>query len=179
MKKKLIIEALVVVLLSVGFVQAAKKASNPQARPFRGSVTSFVDEETDFTCECPEGYLPGGPWGGTGNITHMGKVSSLVIPCYKFHYLGEDSYFEVIGNCGEMLAANGDELNLDIPPYTLEYDVESGCFCATFVSPINGGTGRFEGATGEVTQTVVAYLPIFDTAIIPTTTSTFDGYIVY
>jgi hypothetical protein len=154
--------------------------NSQQERPFSGSMTYYHDLESEYTCDCSEGYAPGGPWVGTGNFTHLGNSEGWSVPCFVFGWSTELGYhFENDSQCGEFIAANGDILNLDIPSYIIVYDVECGCFSGSVTGTFDGGTGRFEDATGEVTAEVVAYLPVFDPSIVSTTTTTKDGVINY
>ena len=81
---------------------------------------------------------------GSGNITHLGKISTFMTFCVNstFGYsFTEPGYF---------MAANGDMLYIDVPDGQIIGPVMDG-YQAHFNDTIyfTGGTGRFEGASGK------------------------------
>jgi len=84
---------------------------------------------------------------GSGNITHLGKMTTKMTFCNNTstgYYYDTDVIF---------IAANGDELYASIPEGQIVPNEEdnSTYYVAKFNDPMyfTGGTGRFEGASGE------------------------------
>ncbi|HKL31210.1 MAG TPA: hypothetical protein VJ919_01680 [Tangfeifania sp.] len=121
-----------------------------------GELISFDMEDT----ECVgEGYMGRTIVDAKGNATHMGKVSLT----FNFCAGGppdpnvDGSYMTYSSGTSELMAANGDVLNLFFPGGSVMegkldhhpdhvYDYWGGKII------VLGGTGRFEGATGELTE---------------------------
>ena len=108
---------------------SAPAQTSGQMRPFKGIVTFFTPGDGTLT--------------GTGNITHLGKMSVVAYEAYP----GFTDEGLAIGELqGTYTAANGDTLTwvggslIDVsnaPYYTYEGAVE-----------FTGGTGRFENVSG-------------------------------
>lgn len=120
-----------------------------------GEIVSFDTTAVDCT---EKGYLGRVIVEASGNATHMGKVSIT----FNFCTAGppnpdiDGSKMTYAGFMGELVAANGDILYLsysggsiidgrrdDHPEHVYEYWVTS--------IEVLGGTGRFEGAKGNLT----------------------------
>src|SRR5215218_5991459 len=121
----------------------------PVARPFQGSAQGYI------TAQIP----PNGLFlEMSGHATHLGHFTRE-----EYAYLGADG--SVVGTI-VFTAANGDELWVEIDgAFTSATDVEGRYI-------ITGGTGRFQGATGEAD--FQAYTPDFHYAEV-----TFDGTVSY
>ncbi|MDT8417030.1 MAG: hypothetical protein RQ864_04395 [Lutibacter sp.] len=119
-----------------------------------GELVSFDQEDADCT---GEGYLGRVILDASGTATHMGKVSLT----FNFCALGPDDPdvpgedYKYAGSEAVLVAANGDRLFLyleggtviigrtdDHPEYVTDYFRD--------IVTITGGTGRFEGASGEL-----------------------------
>jgi hypothetical protein len=135
-----------------------KKAQVEVTVPFEvnllGEITNLIDDDP----EClDEDYAYRVVVETIGNATHMGKVSLT----FDFCTLGPadpnipGSIYTYAGSSSEMIAANGDKLFLhfggssgilgrtdDHPEHVTDYWRD--------IVTITGGTGRFEGATGEL-----------------------------
>ena len=136
----------------------------PHPRPFKGTVFEGFSG-VDIDCACEDDDLVFGS-AGTGNLTHMGKVTSTSTVCIDAFLFDENG--EIIGSvvntvCTKLIAANGDELMLEGSPHTLP----PGILTVTFV----GGTGKFENASGSADLVVS-----FDGS---TYTEVYDGVIYY
>lgn len=149
--------AALVALIAIAIVSVAVvtngNASAGGQRPFKGNASGVFS--ADGT-------------GGTGtiNATHVGNGSvvftglSLDTTAVPNPVNGALCFPINAGGVQTFTAANGDELEMD---YT------SGNFCidpvtqfpvfGDFVNTVTGGTGRFEGATGEILIDAVAPVP--------------------
>jgi len=118
----------------------AMRADNP----FAGTVIYKASFTYDLPCDC-KGFMPVGTYVGTGNLTHLGLITSNIKPCVSPTAYG----YHVAVECGSFIAANGDELYCDTAPYDLYWgaDGASGAIIVTF----SGGTGRFAEARGSFT----------------------------
>ena len=121
-----------------------------------GSVTVTVPFKADFSvwnksdgtkCEREADYFL--TMEGSGNITHLGRMTTSMTFCAEATNLPQRYY----GTVGSFVAANGDELLFVIPDGLIVVNDEdnSDYYQAKFNDPISfvGGTGRFEGASGE------------------------------
>ena len=162
MKNKLILVACAAIMLAscsksndsivpvVNTEDLAKKG--PKSRPFSGSMSYSFAPNQNLPCNCGD-FFPVGTFSGSGNLSHMGKSSSLIKPCVKpiiqdGNYIGDHVGVE----CAFFVAANGDSLYCYTYPYDLLYTPVGavGIAKVDFV----GGTGRFANATGSFTGTV-------------------------
>jgi len=114
--------------------------------PFKTDLSVWdVSDYTDTRCgEYPVFYLT---MEGNGNITHMGKITTVFTFCVDTstgYYYDTDVSF---------VAANGDELYAQIPTgQILPNEGENSDYYQTFFNDLmifNGGTGRFQDASGE------------------------------
>ena len=108
-------------------------------RPFRATIDFVLTlGSDDVICESPKVRLG---FEGDGNALHMGKILG------KFnHCIAPGIGNTLTDGAGVMTAANGDEVHVAYEA------VISRAGNQTFVNgsyTITGGTGRFDGATGE------------------------------
>ncbi len=114
--------------------------------PFKADFTvwNFTDY-TDRNCGEPPIFTL--TMKGRGNINHMGKITTEFTFCCN---TSNGSYWDT--NC-KFVAANGDELYATIPTgQILPNDDENSDYYQTYFNDkmfFTGGTGRFEGASGE------------------------------
>ncbi len=127
-------------------LKSAKNKSVMVTVPFKADFSVWDQSDyTDRSCGIPPVYFL--TMVGDGHINHLGKMTTVMTFCNDVstgHYYDADVVF---------VAANGDELYA-----TIEYgyivpneEANSLYYQAKFNDPIEftGGTGRFEGATGE------------------------------
>jgi hypothetical protein len=128
---------LAVLVLSI-FAVSAVAGENPKGRPFKGTLYGEATWMPD--ADCVEAELR------TIAITE-GDLSHLGFTLYE-----SDHCTSMVGEgMGRLVAANGDELYFSyVTPTILFGDIiiQQGIFL------FDGGTGRFEGASGQVLGTV-------------------------
>lgn len=149
---------LVVVLGLAGVAPAAGKAV-----PFKGSSA----QQAVSAVPTPDPDVVFVTTVGGGNATHLGKFT-FVSP----HFSGLSDFS--IGGTQEFTAANGDKLFADISGQ-LEFGISPDgrpTLSGPVAGAITGGTGRFEGATGSYTFSLV-----FDLQTL-SSTGEIDGVIV-
>ena len=121
--------------------------SKNSGQPFKGSMKFVAAENYDMPCDCGP-YFPAGTYYGTGSITHLGNASAYMKPCVAPIFQGNALVgYNVAFQCGALKAANGDELNVFIHPYTLTF-TNTGAVGNVNID-FTGGTGRFKNATGS------------------------------
>jgi hypothetical protein len=127
-------------------------ANKSHAVPFKGTMTYMLNNTLNLPCNCGTSFAVG-DFDGSGNVTHMGLLKSKNKTCASPIMVGPTQ----IGNhitvqCGSFIAANGDEIYVNISPYDLLFGNTSavGSLSAEFT----GGTGRFVNATGSFTGTI-------------------------
>ena len=114
--------------------------------PFKADFT--VLDHSDYTDESCGGYpVFALTMIGEGNINHMGKITTEMTFCCD---VSNGSYFDT--NC-TFVAANGDELYAVVPTgQILPNEGDNSDYYETYFNDkmyFTGGTGRFEGASGE------------------------------
>jgi hypothetical protein len=135
---------LALVLALVVVLNNSASAEQPVERPFQMKSFDYVTQEGPNVGDCPVITVE---IGGEGNATHMGQVSISRRHCFN---PAEDppiseGYWEVEG-------ANGDKIwgsySAVLVPTEFDGNVPiRGEITGPFT--IDGGTGQFEGATGE------------------------------
>lgn len=148
----------------------------PHARPFMGNMSG--EATFDFISgACLN--VTGAPWqtlsSFSGTLTHLGQAEWHTSHCTTLDGL------QLVNGAGTLVAANGDEIwmtytadlishdALPAPPMQLVY---------LQVNIVTGGTGRFEGASGELMSLV--YVSIEDLTVLTTPLGTeFAGNIRY
>jgi hypothetical protein len=124
--------------------QSKDTAAYKKLRPFKGNLISFPSDSSELACDC--GEIEPLFISGTGNASHMGRISSDGVSCAEPLPNG----FSIDG-CVSLVAANGDKIFTDVDPYDLLIDME--CFCrltGETYATITGGTGRFTNASGFI-----------------------------
>ncbi len=128
---------------------AAPASARPDARPFKGTTSGEVTFVPDR--DCPN-------FGGlktvtntTGTASHLGRTAATAQHCTPE---GAD----IDGGRATLVAANGDEVYLEYagtvtPVVTANTQLDTP-IVATTPYEIVGGTGRFQGATGDGDMTV-------------------------
>jgi hypothetical protein len=87
----------------------------------------------------------------TANVTHMGRVTGTSIANMAGRTVIPPNIWTDITNSKIKIAANGDEVYSYSPCVTLTFNIPlDGTGTLNAVAYTTGGTGRFEGCTGEV-----------------------------
>jgi hypothetical protein len=120
-------------------IDATELQMSPKIVPIKGSFSGsgIIDLSRD---DCPAGTLPiiGE---GIGTASHAGKIQVKFSHCSYFLVDSQNPTY--VDGFGEMISANGDTIrstyfgNLTGPDTFIDYNT------------LTGGSGRFEGATGE------------------------------
>ena len=139
-------------------------SSEPTGVPMNGPAFSINDQTVPFrtelvgTAQDPSGVVcPPGSFAGkfslAGHGIHLGDVAGEGSGCTAFT---GPATFVFLAADNTIVAANGDELWLTLVSgggSVVGFDPTSGPKLAwTAVKDITGGTGRFAGATGQVTE---------------------------
>jgi len=152
---------------------AAPASARPDARPFKGTTSGEVTFVSDD--DCPN-------FGGlktvtntTGTASHLGRTAATAQHCTPE---GAD----IDGGRATLVAANGDEVHLEyagtVAPVVTQTTPIDTVIVAETPYEIVGGTGRFDGATGEGDMTVELLFKGFGPAPWPATW-TWSGTIGY
>lgn len=143
------VAAVFAVMAAIGFASPLRAGEGPVARPFKGSARGYI------TAQIP----PNGLFlEMSGQATQLGHFTRI-----EYALLGDDG--SVVGRI-VFTAANGDQLWVEIDGEFISATDVAGRYI------INGGTGRFQGATGEAD--FHAYTPDLHYAEV-----TFDGTVIY
>jgi hypothetical protein len=149
--------ALVVAVFQHGMSPAVSQAKGKKEVPFKGSLQAVESFDVQF----PTLFVDGS---GSGNATHLGR--------YTVTYESEVYIPTLMGSgSAHFIAANGDSLLTDVTGQanpTENPDVLS--IVETFT--IVGGTGRFDGASGEFTVERLL------NAVTGVTSGSLDGFII-
>ena len=168
-RKKVIglVIALAVVAISVTLAASGAFAQGPYERPFNATFEGSA--------------LPDGSGMFDMQATHLGHSSGvgkfIVVPSES-----EPGCFDFIEGAFTWTAANGDAVyttvsDADFSACVVGGDGTSVVVELTATEEITGGTGRFEGATGEVMIEIVQTVDLSD--FTSTFTGTKTGVIVY
>lgn len=120
--------------------------------PFKGAMLYTQSTTLNLPCNCGAMSTVGN-FDGQGNITHFGLLKSKNKTCASPIMAGSIQIGNhIVIECGSFVAANGDEIYVNIAPYDIYFGntAASGTMSAEFA----GGTGRFANATGSFTGTI-------------------------
>lgn len=143
--------------------------------PFRGDVEGTETHELEFPCAgppflcAPSGFQVEGN-NGTGNATHLGRFTASWTADVEI--VNEDLDAVGVGT-RTFVAANGDMLFTTFSAIGTGFPLIS----ITEVNTIVGGTGRFDGATGEFE--LERFVQINFTGPDNLTFGSFDGTILF
>lgn len=117
--------------------------------PLKGSMTALAVGDLPQGFRCPPGTIPA-PVTSSGNLSHLGRTTLTGAACNDVSAFPN---ITVSGGQAVFRAANGDEVHL-----AYAGNIQAGPVCEVssvldFSATITGGTGRFEGASGEVNIT--------------------------
>lgn len=137
--------------LSTTLDKSEKVRTMKKSVPFKGKGLYMPDPGISLSCSCA--FLAA-PDAGSGNLTHMGNVTSESHTCVDDFITLPDSTiigFSILSQCVSVVAANGDEVTLELAaPFIMLFDPDCACITGIGEYNITGGTGRFEGACGLV-----------------------------
>ena len=119
------------------------QAGGTQSRPFKATVSTQETLGVNFAA-CPT--VIQGTTTGTGNASHMGKVSLLATDCPIL--TPGPGQFSFYNGQLTLTAANGDKLTAAYQGQLLP-TAQPTVFSLNGVYTVTGGTGRFTGATGS------------------------------
>ena len=124
-----------------------KNSKDQRLIPFKADFYTIRNYDSTGICSEPP-FISFNYQLGEGNATHLGKIIASMTFCV------DPPNFAYKNGQGVFVAANGDELYYWIPSpgevgYIIPYD--HPVYDYQFQDPFtfNGGTGRFEGASGE------------------------------
>ena len=150
---------------------------------FSGTIVYDFDPSSNLTCSCDEasGYAPGGPYIGTGTIAGIGRVNATNSPCFLVTEYLLDAVenpvaplvFSIDNQYDSLTDSDGDSINQEAADYTLAFDASCNCLTGTVTATFNGGTGKYENASGSIDVTVS------QDAITLVVTNVFNGLISY
>lgn len=159
---------------------AAPASARPDARPFKGSVTGEVTFPFVGEPCLGDPLFFGGvrtDTDATGTASHLGRTIATSQHCSPATDL-------ITGGTATFEAANGDEVHLEyfgtvdpVVSFANQPELDSP-IVAELTYEIDGGTGRFEGATGDGTMTVTVLFKGFGPTPWPATW-TWSGTIGY
>jgi hypothetical protein len=171
-------------LVAVTILTASAAATGPKPpkqHPFRGFVKGFVTVQFapgfpfirstfDGRCTTPSDWIA--HWSGTGNSTLVGKITAFGSDCDRIdlatgNLVYDDGVITEYGKNGDYIFAT--------------YTNGRGTLGGTIVDDwtITGGTGRFEGATGQGTEEFILLAPpSFDGKPLPFI-NPWDGWLAY
>ena len=152
---------------TIGLGQSQADDTEIEFEPFKGDMAIIDPTQTPVFDD--EGNFVGIQDEAGGNATQLGKFTAIVI----FKPLPPD--FAVFNGEIVMTAANGDTVELEFEGVSIGEETEEG-FTISFAAEIVGGTGRFEGATGEIFLDGII-LPSDDETDFGATFFDFDGLI--
>lgn len=160
------IAAIVLVLCVVALVATPASATHGQpakALPFTAYISGYTDhfipagpnfpfDSSTFNgrCSVPANWIIG--IAGSGEGARLGDLTWSVEHCSRFtptgpNMAGTGSYADGVMT---YVAANGDELHLT---HTGTFEIVDGVSYIEGTATIVGGTGRFAGASGSLTET--------------------------
>lgn len=122
---------------------------NEQTIPFRAELIGTAQDASGVLC--PGGSFPG-KFSITGHATHLGEVAGDGSGCTAF--TGQTTFVFLAAD-NTIVAANGDELWLTLVSgggSIVGFGPSGPKLAWTVEKDVIGGTGRFAGATGRVTE---------------------------
>ncbi len=128
----------------VSAMKAAGTPSKPDV-PFGGAATggvTVVVPSQECQTSAPPPLYGFGTITATGNALHMGNINIRTEQCLNLNT------GVINGRLIVLTAANGDELHGTFTGQSESSGVVGTVFHTTFTMVFNGGTGRFENATG-------------------------------
>jgi len=174
--KRNIVRFLLALLLVCFTATAVSDGYNPHPRPLMGSMSG--EATFDFTTgACLD--VTGAPWQSfgnvAGNLTHLGQAEWHVSHC------STPDGTRLVNGEGTLVAANGDEIWMTYTAELISHDVFPPLPAVLVYAQVNivtGGSGRFEGASGEFLSLI--FVTIEDLTVLTTPVDVqFAGNITY
>jgi len=132
------------IMLGIAATANSQGKGNQVVRPMKGT---FYEQTVDKSNPAAVKSV------FTANVTHMGRVTGTSIANMqnKTVIQGPPVIWTDITNSKIKIAANGDEIYSESACVTLVFNIPfDGTGTLSAVATTTGGTGRFEGCTGEV-----------------------------
>jgi len=157
MKNLLLVSALALAVILAGCSKSADEvmpasqkaiysAKKPHPVPIEGSINAIqsIVGANSYSID------------GTGDIDHLGSSTIQLTTTTQTIYIGQLPYGGSMNGSGKMIAANGDELWATIScDYVFNWNSNYSQLLSNTITSgtiyFTGGTGRFEGASGEAT----------------------------
>ena len=137
--------ALLASILALFTVTGTAASADETQLPFKGTLAgsvSFAPADPGMDCTYPP--APGGPLmtlsEGVGTASHLGRVSMSSVHCSG----------DLLDGRMVLTAANGDQVFLDYSGPCTPFPPPTPDITCDLETEVAGGTGRFEGADGEV-----------------------------
>jgi hypothetical protein len=126
----------------LGFAASANSQGKQVVRPMKGT---FYEQTVDASNTAAVKSV------FTANVTHMGRVTGTSVANMRDKTVIPPNVWTDITNSKIKIAANGDEIYSESACVTLVFNIPfDGTGTLSAVATTTGGTGRFEGCTGEV-----------------------------
>lgn len=143
--KRNVLSFLLILLVACFSVTAVGNGNNPHPRPFKGSMSG--ESVADFTTGACLG-VTGAPWQTfahlTGELTHFGRSEWYTSHCSTLDGM------QLVNGDATLVAANGDELWMTYTAELISPFIVPGVLLFAQTNVVVGGTGRFDGASGEL-----------------------------
>lgn len=125
-------------------------------KEIEGTLTYNATNAFDLTCYDCDGSDGSQNFLGSGNLEHLGKVTSRTKACVTLLFSGEHFIgLHIYNQCCTFTAPNGDVLNLTTDGYNLYWNSTYTAFVGTCKFNFAGGTGKYKNAAGSFTGNVV------------------------
>jgi hypothetical protein len=130
------------IMLGIALSANSQGKGNQVVRPMKGT---FYEQTVDASNPAAVKSV------FTANVTHMGRVTGTSIANMRDRTVIPPNVWTDITNSKIKIAANGDEIYSESACVTLVFNIPlDGTGTLSAVATTTGGTGRFEGCTGEV-----------------------------
>jgi hypothetical protein len=130
------------IMLGIAATANSQGKGNQVVRPMKGTFYEQTIDASNLTAVKSV---------FTANVTHMGRVTGTSIANMRDKTVIPPNVWTDITNSKIKIAANGDEIYSESACVTLVFNIPfdyTGTLSA--IATTTGGTGRFEGCTGEV-----------------------------
>lgn len=146
-------------IVSSGSEQNQSEVLNKKSsyKEIEGKLTYNATTAFDLSCYSCNGSDRSGNFYGTGNLEHLGKISSKTKACVSLIF-GQNGPIgvHVYNQCCTFTAPNGDDLTLTTDGYDLYFN-QSGVAVGTCKFEFAGGTGKYKKSSGSFKGKVLNY----------------------